>query len=302
MKRKIGEYTQGKPGPLLICVGGLHGNEWAGIQALDLIMKMLEVEPITNPGFRFFGKIIALSGNLPALKVKKRFIHRDLNRIWSPRHFRNPGNEVEFGELVSLKKLIDQYVLDWGGNSVYILDLHTTTAEGGIFLLPTVKESSIAIAETMHAPVILGLVERLGGTMIRHYSKREDVDITGLVFEAGQHDDPLSVNRAIAAITNCMRSIGIVCEEDIENRHDQLLVDYSKGLPKVAKLLYVHQIRPDDDFIMIKGFRNFDPVKKGDVLARDNHGTIVAKENGLMLMPHYQTLGDDGFFIVEKIR
>ena len=46
MERIIGKYTQGLPGPLLVCIGGMHGNERAGIRAIDLILKMLEVEPI----------------------------------------------------------------------------------------------------------------------------------------------------------------------------------------------------------------------------------------------------------------
>ena len=55
----------------------------------------------------------------------------------------------------------------------------------------------------MHAPIILGLVEKLNGTMIKYYAERSDADITALVFEAGQHDDSLSINRAMAAVINC---------------------------------------------------------------------------------------------------
>ena len=71
MRRIIGSYTQGLPGPLMICTAGLHGNEWAGVKALDLLLKMLEVEPITNPEFTFYGKIVAISGNIASLVGQK---------------------------------------------------------------------------------------------------------------------------------------------------------------------------------------------------------------------------------------
>lgn len=66
--RVIGVYDQGLPGPLLLCIGAMHGNETAGIDALELLFKMLEVEPVTNPGFEFSGRLVAFVGNLGALE------------------------------------------------------------------------------------------------------------------------------------------------------------------------------------------------------------------------------------------
>ena len=57
-KRIVGSYTGQKKGPLLICLGGTHGNEPAGIQALDILFKLLELEPESNPAFQFAGRII----------------------------------------------------------------------------------------------------------------------------------------------------------------------------------------------------------------------------------------------------
>ena len=51
-------YGGEQSGPSLLVFAGLHGNEPAGIKALQLVHKMLEVEPITNPSFDFKGEII----------------------------------------------------------------------------------------------------------------------------------------------------------------------------------------------------------------------------------------------------
>ena len=153
----------------------------------------------------------------------------------------------------------------------------------------------------MRSPAITGLVEMINGAMIRHYAEREDADITSIVLEAGQHEDPLSVNRAIASVINCMATIGSVLAEDVESGHHQLLLDYCKGLPRISKLLYSHQIEPNDQFVMKPGYRNFDIIEKGEVLANDRHGEIVAKMDGMILMPLYQPQGEDGFFVITPV-
>ncbi|MBP7541572.1 MAG: succinylglutamate desuccinylase/aspartoacylase family protein, partial [Saprospiraceae bacterium] len=84
MERVIGRYDEGRKGPLVICFGAMHGNEKAGLKAIDLMLKMLEVEPITNEDFVFNGRFIGVVGHLEASKLNKRFIKKDLNRLWEP--------------------------------------------------------------------------------------------------------------------------------------------------------------------------------------------------------------------------
>ncbi len=303
VQRIIGTYTENRPGPLLICVAGLHGNEWAGVEALSLLIKMLEVEPITNPDFRFYGSLVFLSGNLPALKARTRFIDLDMNRIWKSNPAPSIRESVEHRQMVQLRRLIDGEIRSWHNNQITILDLHTTTAEGGIFCLPTSDRESIRLGREMHAPVITGLVSRLEGTLIRYFTDRyEERGLNGVVFEGGQHDDPLSVNRCIAAVINCMRTIGCVSADHVVNRHDELLVTYARGLPKVAAFRYVHRIKRDDAFRMLPGFHNFQAVTEGTIIAQDKNGPISMPFDGLILMPLYQDKGEDGFFIVEELR
>lgn len=53
---------------------------------------------------------------------------------------------------------------------------------------------------------------------------------------------------------------------------------------------------------MEPGFKNFQPVRRGKVLARDRTGAIKASETGLVLLPLYQPLGDDGFFLAREVK
>jgi succinylglutamate desuccinylase len=306
-ERLIGRHSGAIKGPLMICLGGMHGNELAGLRALELIFKMLEVEPITNPEFVFKGRLVGFRGNLSAIKSRKRFNKIDLNRIWTPELIaevlRTPIDDLkdEYLEMHQLIHAVHHEIVDYEPDRIVVLDLHTTSCRGGIFSIVRDDLDSIELGIELHAPVIRGMLAGLRGTTL-HYFHHEnfDIPITSISFESGQHVEPLSINRAIAGIINCMRTSGIVQAEHVENQHDKLLIKHSENLPKVADLIYGHRILPGDQFTMVDGFNNFDLIKKGTLLAHDRHGPIIAKEDGLLLMPLYQPQGEDGFFLIEK--
>ncbi|MCB0641067.1 MAG: succinylglutamate desuccinylase/aspartoacylase family protein, partial [Phaeodactylibacter sp.] len=205
MDRIIGTYTGSKKGPLLIVFGAMHGNELAGMRALELLFKMLEVEPITNPDFTFHGRVVGLRGNLQAIQQKTRYIERDLNRQWTPENIQRvtavPKAILEAEDL-ELRENIDrirQEIADYQPEHLIVLDIHTTTAFGGIFAIPTEDPESVRIAVELHAPVVKGMLRGIQGSTL-HYFNKENMGLrtTPVVFESGQHDEPLSINRAIA--------------------------------------------------------------------------------------------------------
>jgi succinylglutamate desuccinylase len=308
-ERIIGTYDDNNEGPLLFVFGGMHGNEPSGVLALEEIFEMLKREPTTNPNFVFHGRIVGVKGNLAAFKQQKRFIVKDLNRQFTLDNINRIQNEKDAAELDSEDKelrdileFVNEEIEAYDPKKIVFLDMHTTTAFGGIFSIATDDPESQRIAVELHAPVIRKLIDGIQGTTLHYFNKenfgRETVAVT---FESGQHDEELSIKRAIAAITNCLRSIGCVSSAVVENKHDSILIEYSKGLPKIADLLYCHSIGPDDDFNMKEGYKNFHYVKKDEILAFDKKGEIRSKNDGRILMPLYQTQGEDGFFIIETI-
>lgn len=308
LQRIIGRYTGKEKGPLLICFGGMHGNEPAGVQALEKMFEMLAIEPLHNKSFKFKGCLLGLRGNLRAMQRGKRFIVKDLNRQWTQENVARIKSasldslDAEDLEIKELLEIIETEVANYQPEKLVFLDFHTTTAYGGIFSIPTEDPESLRIAIELHAPVIKGMLRGIRGTSLHYFSKKNFIpDTVAICFESGQHLEELSVNRAIAALTNCMRTIGCVQAEDVENRHDSILIEYSKDLPKVAELITIHSIQPEDEFRMAPNYKNFQAVEKGAILAHDQHGPILAPEDGLLLMPLYQKQGDDGFFLVKMV-
>lgn len=311
LRRICAQYSQNLEGPLLIVVGALHGNEPAGLQAILTMQKMLEVEPITNPSFQFKGNFVGLVGNKQALRAQTRMIEHDLNRIWTAEQIaRVCANKDSLkNESLELKQLylkIHKTIRASQADDVFILDLHTTTAKGGIFSLPFNTNDSLRIAEDIHAPIIMDIHKSLNGTMGGYFQFHAqalypDKNVQCMVFEGGQHEDPVSVNRCVAALAATMKSIGCVEDKHIEHAHDKILLQYSKGLPEKLKILYKHSIQSGDQFQMIPGFLNFQAIERGQLLATDQNGEIRAKNSGRILMPLYQTQGDDGFFVAEVV-
>ena len=308
MDRIIGRYTGVEAGPLVIAFGAMHGNEPAGVKALQAIFNALENEPKINPNFTFCGRLLGLIGNIKAYQKGLRFIEKDLNRQWTPPNIKRAKEssleslEPELQEMKQLLEMIEDEITAYQPSRIIILDLHTTTAFGGIFTLPARDPESERIALELHAPVIKGLLEGIAGTTL-HYFVQENFNpkISAVTFESGQHQEELSVSRAIAAITNCLRTVSCVKEDDVESKHDNILKEYSASLPNLSQLLYVHPIKEEDNFEMHPGFKNFQPIESGQLLAHDRHGEIRAKHDGRILMPLYQKQGEDGFFVIKNI-
>ncbi len=305
--RLIGSYSQNKQGPLLLCIGGIHGNEPAGVNALSLLLKMLEVEPITNPDFQFFGRLIGLRGNIQALQHGQRYIQEDMNRMWTPERLAaieaKPSGSLQNEELevYQLRKMVDDIIETYQPERLLVMDLHTTSSSGGIFaLVPEDKEIEY-IATEMHIPVVKEITKGLRGTTMNYFSdKNFDIPVKEIVFESGQHHEPRSVNRAIAGIVNCMRTIGMVRGEDVENVHDQLLVEHSRRIPMFTRMIHAHALSEGDQFKMNPGYHNFDFIEKDEIVAHDINGPIASPVSGYILMPLYQEQGSDGFFIIDR--
>ncbi|MEZ4983850.1 MAG: succinylglutamate desuccinylase/aspartoacylase family protein [Saprospiraceae bacterium] len=306
-KRIIGIHKGQMIGPLVIAIGGMHGNEPAGVRAIDMLLHMLSVEPLKNPAFVFKGVLVGIKGNVRAFEKGIRYIVKDLNRQFLPAQIAavrqtDPDHLMaEDAELRELLDTVDDLIEQFTPKEVILIDLHTTTADGGIFSIATDDPRSIEIATFMHAPVITGMLNGLKGTTLHHFhSDNYSCPVHSVTFEAGQHDDPLSTRRAVAALVNLLRSTGCVKPEDVENKHDDLLINYSRGLPRVARLRHVHPVGKTDQFTMLPGYVNFQPLRAGEVLATDKNGPIKAPYDCRILMPLYQPQGEDGFFLISE--
>jgi len=254
MDRIVTLYEGSEPGPLFICFGGMHGNEPAGIKAMDIVGKMLEVEPIRNPHFKYHGQFVGLIGNQAAYRAGQRFLDKDLNRNFSKVTLEKAKSQRQLDhedrEFLSIDRLVRALIEKYEATKLIVLDLHTTSSHGGIFTICRDEAEDIKIASALHAPIVLGMLKGLKGTTLHYFiTENMGIETIPITFESGQHEEGLSVNRAVAGIINCMKAIGAVEENVVENHHEKILIEYSKDLPKVTELISRHPISDTDNFV-----------------------------------------------------
>ena len=297
-ERLIGWVRGRDSGPMLLCIGGLHGNEGAGVAALEDVVERLE-----SRASAMRGDFVALRGNVRALRAGKRFLRYDLNRAWGvggPLHTdmgATQGGE-EDAEVVELLEVLER-VRSAARGHLYLLDLHTTSGGGGAFTTVGDSLDNRAFASAVPVPLVLGLEELVEGTLVGRLSEE---GWTTAVFECGQHTEPEARTRAAAAIWILVRQAGLLepaAVPEADAGHEALSREYGR-LPKFLEMRYRHPVHEGDGYRTLPGLLNFQTVARGDVLGEDRAGQVTAPETGRILMPLYQEQGEDGFFVVRE--
>lgn len=297
-KHLIGSVTGSQPGPTLLIVGGIHGNEPAGVLAAERVLPRL-VECRTA----IRGEMVFLRGNTRALERNVRYVDVDFNRQWTTTiiaannsHLSSACERIEQRELLTcLSEAISR-----ARGDVYLIDLHTTSSHGEPFATvgDTLRNRRFALMFPL--TIVLGLEEQIEGTMLEYFN---NLGAITLGVEAGQHDALSSVDHHEAVIWNAVVATGNLPREHVADlEHWQSVLKRAGRGNRIIEIRYRHSISPKDDFRMEPGFRSFEPVTRGQVLARDRSGVITARESGLILMPLYQKLGDDGFFLAREFK
>jgi predicted deacylase len=290
MRRTLFEIRAPSPGPTLVGLGGMHGNEPAGIAALGSVSDALAESGLLR------GEFVALAGNLPALASGVRYVDRDLNRLWDE----DPeGADSEARQLRQLREELIR-VRDRARGPVHLVDLHTTSGDGPPFTILGDTLANRAMALTLPVPMVLGLADALPGTLV------ESLDVAGvtsLAFEAGQHDDPQSAQRSADALWLLLGWLGMIPARHQRTREPRRrLRQAGVGFPNALRLVHRHALRNGGDFRMQSGLSSFVPVQRGQVLAHEYGVPVTAPTTGHILLPLYQTSGEDGFFVGRPIR
>lgn len=298
LERCLGRVVGERPGPTLVAVGGVHGNEPSGVRALERVLSVL-----AGKGGVLRGEFVALAGNLAALHRGVRFLDRDLNRCWTPERVaelraRPPAERrAEDREQLELAGEMET-AFDRARGPTFVLDLHSTSGGGAPFAVLDDTLPNRAFASHLPVPIVLGLEEVLAGTLLAYLSDRGHLTVA---FEAGRHQNPRAVDHAEAAVWIALAAAGLLDGTDLEPPAHlrEVLAAAAAGLPRFVEARYRHGLSPGDGFQMEPGFRSFQAVSKGQLLARDREGEIRSPAEGLLLMPLYQPQGEDGFFLVQ---
>jgi len=305
-------YGALQPGPRLLVLGGVHGNETCGSQAiervvsaldagaLDLLRGQLTLVPVANPLAR---RRLAREGE------------RNLNRLFVPTP---PGREpADYEARVTdlLCPLLERHEV--------LLDLHSFQSAGEAFAMigprdnagtlepfarareegllalhlrtPRVVEGwldiyAAGLAQRARAGVAVeeGAVDFGRGT--NEYMRSRGG--YGVTLECGQHDDPAAPEVGYRAILAALRLLGMIAPDPAEAPppHPQLL-----RLVSVTDRLHA-----DDQFV--RDWATFDAVAQGEPIGQRADGTLLrAEADGFIVFPNEEALpGTEWFYFARE--
>ncbi len=297
VQRILGKVVGEKKSPTVIAIGGMHGNERAGVNALLKVFRTIKNENIS-----FKGNFYGISGNINAISQNIRFQNVDLNRIWTKEqvlklHLED-DLEIEFREQKEIYHFIRDILTKEKG-PFYFLDLHTTSADTQPFITISDSLNNRKFSSNFSIPTILGIEEYLDGPLLTYINEFGHV---ALGFEAGQHNKEVSVDNCVSFLWLALVAAKCIRKKDVKKykfyEHSLSMFNETQDFYKID---YKYTIKPFEEFKMVEGFKNFQEIDADEVLAFSNGKELISNCNGKIFMPLYQQKGDDGYFIISKI-
>jgi uncharacterized protein len=297
-------FTAFEPGPRLLVLGAVHGNEVCGTVALRRVQQELEsgalriergtltLVPVTNP---------------LAYQLRRRHGDRNLNRNLRPTE--SPREYEDKIANVLCPLLAEHDVL---------LDLHSFHTPGVPFALIGPRDNTGTLEPFAKAAAEEELALRLGvdrfvegwlETYARGASNRKargaeanaeyGVGTTeamrryggiAVTLECGQHDDSQAPEVAYRAVRATLAHLGLVHEPPLTPRNG-------------ANTLRLHQVvdrlHPDDR--LSRDWQSFDAIERGQLLATRHDGTeVTADRDGWIVFPNPAArVNEEWFYLAE---
>lgn len=269
MTVKIVTYRALEPGPRLTVLGAVHGNERCGAGAIGRLIAdidagtlapkrgTLQLVPVTNPR---------------AFEQNVRFVERNLNRYLYPKD-----------EKRHYEDHLDPIVCDVLDRTDVLLDLHSYTSQGGpfIFLDPKdPKELAFGIALGV-SDFVCGWSDAFGdgqgskesqGTT--EYARTRGA--LAVTLECGNHHNPDAPDVGYRAILRGMAHLGMLDAGEP-----------AAGSSTATRCVRMKSVyRREDGAVFAKPWRHYDPVAKGEAMARLKGGEVLAApEDGYIVLP-----------------
>ena len=278
---KIHEYSALQDGPALVVFGAIHGNEVCGPKAIGSIIKKFNTQQL----ILLKGRVIFVPISNPlAFSKNKRYIHEDLNRVFTKN--RQPK---------TYEQKLANVLCDLINRSDVLLDLHSSGAKGppALFLdfltkanMNLAKSTGINLA-IVGWPKLYKNDKRLISEDTTNYAHSKNKDC--ILVECGQHKDPNAPNVAAKVISRILQYYGMISKKPIFAK--------SKKLEMIEMTDLFIKENENDSFS--RQWKHLEIIQRGDVIGKRQSGKlIIAKDNCVMILPKYNPLvGKEWFYL-----
>lgn len=265
----------GKPGPVLGVTMQTHGNEPSGLAALWYFRNHFEIAKHLKRG-----KVVFVLNNLKGAEAyfaacritdaKKREQAKKLTRVCDHNFNRLPRDTLKLRNDHRYEVRRAQELRPVWATFDVGLDIHSTSQESEPMIVACVGFKQELIAGFPINVVISNIDKiQIEKPAISFYGKSRDITVIGI--EAGSHENPASFVCAVKCVQALMQNLGLVAKSKEGAHVPQEYREYR---------VYGSVILPTKAFRMVKPFKMFEPIEKGDILARGNGTEIVALHDG----------------------
>ncbi len=192
-----------RPGPHVVVVGLLHGNEVAGAIVLDRLLRQA-MRPAQGRLTLAFANLTAYARFDPEQPTASRFLDEDMNRVWDPAVLDGPRASSELDRARALRPLIDSADL--------LLDLHSMLWPSDPLLLSGPGARGRALASALGVPslVVADRGHATGPRLIDYGRFTGPGDAAACLVEAGQHWQAETVDVAWGCTRALLRHAGML--------------------------------------------------------------------------------------------
>jgi predicted deacylase len=303
---RIHTFAALEPGPRLLVMGGVHGDETCGTAGIERVLAELD-----GGTFRLRRGQLTLVpvANPLARRRLQREGERNLNRLFKP-----SAEPADYEDRVTnvLCPLIERHDV--------LLDLHSFQSEGEAFAMIGPRDNTGALEPFARAseegllalhlgtPIVVegwldiyaaGLAQRSAGIAVGEdaidFGRGTNEYIRncggyGVTLECGQHRDPKAPEVAWRAIRRALALLGMAALP-------QGLAGTPPAPPRLLRLASVtDRLHEDDSFV--RDWATFDAVQRGEPIGMRHDGTLVsAPDDGFIVFPNALALpGAEWFY------
>lgn len=236
-------------GKTLAVFCGVHGNEKAGVYAVNKILNNIEIKT---------GIVYFVFANPKAIEENKRFIDKNLNRCFFDNQSGESYEEKRAKDLIKILELSDA-----------LLDVHASNSPETIPFVIT--DSGFDIVKNMNFEIITTGFDNLEPGATDGFMKNKGK--IGICIECGysgksEENTDLAYNSIIQFLQHF-------------NAIDFIIPSYNIK----QKVLHVDKVQKvtSKKFTLTKTFRDFETIKKGFIIAKDEMNEYLADKERVIL-------------------
>ncbi len=287
MVRGIRSYSAhgAESSPHIAVVGGIHGNEHCGPQAMAEIERELQQGDLRLSR----GTLTLIDANPEALNFNRRHTQDgdDLNRLWEFDFERRLAREAwgyEHHRVLQLRDAI--------ANVDFLLDVHSASEPTPPFAICVDSGKSLKIASHLGTEYVVQQWDSLEDkVMIGYLAKR---GIPSVVVECGLHFDPTIARAARETIFRFMHATGLL-------KHLPPEIKRKSSPPTIVRVIEALQKR-SATFELDRAFHGFEQIAKGALICRDRLSEIRARKDCYAVLPHpHVSVGGDILYLAEEV-